>query len=66
MKCSKFKRWLEQQGCQFYRGKGSHSLCVYKGRTTVFADHGAKEMPTGTMMKILRDLGLKEEFKRDH
>lgn len=43
MKYSEFRRWLERQG----------------ELTSVFPDHGAKEMGKALSEKIKKDLGLK-------
>lgn len=48
-----------RQGCTFERGKGSHQIVRLGNRRSVFADHGKKEIPTGTVNAIKRDLGLK-------
>jgi mRNA interferase HicA len=60
MKSSEFKRWLTKQGVTFSsKGKGSHQRVYLNGRVSIFADHPAKEIPTGTLEKIKKDLGLK-------
>ena len=59
MKYSEFRRWLVKQGAVFKPGKGSHHRVTLHGKTTVFPDHGAKEIGTGLMEKIKKDLGLK-------
>ncbi|MGH8547453.1 MAG: type II toxin-antitoxin system HicA family toxin [Methylococcales bacterium] len=60
MKTSQFRRWLKKQGCTFARGKGSH-LKVYLGeRQSILPMHGSKELGTGLIEKIKKDLGLKE------
>lgn len=59
MSCNEFKRWLIAQGVIFVRrGKGSHWIISYNGNYSVFPDHGSKEIPTGTRLKIIKDLGL--------
>lgn len=59
MKYSEFRRWLKQQGVEFVRSSGSsHHLIRYNGKTSVFADHGSKEMKEPVRKKILKDLGL--------
>ncbi len=58
MKYSEFRRWLKQQGVEFVRSAGSHNLLRYKGRTSVFPDHGSKEMSEPLRKKIIKDLGL--------
>ena len=59
MKYSEFRRWLVKQGAVFKPGKGSHDRVTLDGKSTVFPDHGAKEIGTGLMEKIKKDLGLK-------
>lgn len=59
MKYSEFRRWLEQQGAVFSLGRGSHHKVELNGRTSVFPDHGAKEIGTGLVKKIKKDLRLK-------
>jgi len=59
MKCSEFKRWLLSQGVTFKKGKGSHfKITAPSGKTSVFADHGAQEMPEPTRKAIIKQLGL--------
>ena len=59
MKYSEFRRWLEKHGATFAPGKGSHRKVTLNGKSTVFPDHGAKEIGTGLVAKIKKDLGLK-------
>ena len=59
MKYSEFRRWLIKQGVTFKPGKGSHHKATLNGKSTVFPDHGAKEIGTGLVAKIKKDLGLK-------
>jgi mRNA interferase HicA len=52
------KRWLKKQGCSFGRQEGSH-LKVYRGdKFTILPMHGKKEIKSGTLKAILRDLDL--------
>ncbi|HEX5431739.1 MAG TPA: type II toxin-antitoxin system HicA family toxin [Bryobacteraceae bacterium] len=53
------KRWLVKQGCVFEPGKGSHQIVRLGNRKSVFPNHGKKEIPKGTKLAIMRDLGLK-------
>jgi len=56
---AELKRWLEQHGCSFAPGKGSH-LKVRRGhRSTVLPMHGKKEIGNGLVQRIKKDLGLK-------
>ena len=59
MKYSEFRRWLEKQGVVFSSGKGSHRKITLNGKSSVFPDHGAKEMVKGLVEKIKKDLGIK-------
>lgn len=60
MKYSEFRRWMKRQGVTLQPGRGSHFKATYQGTTTVFPDHGAKEMPEGLRKAIIKQLGLKE------
>jgi mRNA interferase HicA len=54
------KRWLEKQGCTFIPGKGGHLHVQLGAKFTVLPMHGGKrEMKTGTVNAIKKDLGLK-------
>jgi len=59
VKYSEFKKWLKQQGAVFKAAKGSHFKVSLNGLTTIFPDHGAKEIGQGLVEKIKKDLGLK-------
>ena len=59
VKYTEFKRWLKAQGVEFTTQRGSHILIRLNGKTSVFPDHGAKEIGTGLVNKIKRDLDLK-------
>jgi mRNA interferase HicA len=57
---SQFKRWLAQQGCRFEPGKGGHLIVRLGDRRSVLPMHGSsKELKKGTMLAILKALGLK-------
>ncbi|WP_353193517.1 type II toxin-antitoxin system HicA family toxin [Pandoraea pnomenusa] len=60
MKYSEFRRWLRRQGATFeqHRAGSSHFRVTLNGRSTVFPDHGAKEIGTGLVSAIKRQLGL--------
>lgn len=60
MKCSEFRRWLLAQGVEFKSAKGSHFKVYLDGKSTVFADHGSKEMHEGLRKTIIKQLGLKD------
>ncbi len=53
------KRWLEEQGCTFESGKGSHLKVRLGDRSTVLPMHGKKEIGKGLEQRIKKDLGLK-------
>lgn len=55
MKNSEFRRWLLKQGAIITPGKGSHHKVFLNGKSTVFPDHGAKEIGTGLVEKIERE-----------
>ncbi|RKP50948.1 type II toxin-antitoxin system HicA family toxin [Trinickia fusca] len=59
MKYSEFRRWLREQGAEFKPARGSHFRVTLNGRSTIFPDHGAKEIGKGLVEKIKKDLGLK-------
>jgi mRNA interferase HicA len=61
MKSSELKRLLAKKGCRFENHKGgSGHLTVYRGdRRSQLPMHGsAKELGTGLVKKILKDLGI--------
>jgi len=60
MKYSEFRRWLLKQGAVITPGKGSHCKVTLHGKVTVFPYHGSKEISTGLVERIKRDLGLKD------
>lgn len=61
MNASELRRWLKKQGCTFetHHG-GSGHVTVRRGtRKTQLPMHGArKELGTGLVRKIKKDLGL--------
>jgi mRNA interferase HicA len=59
MTSSQFKRWLARQGCTFESGRGGHLIVRRGGRKSVLPMHGSrKELGTGLVRKIKKDLGL--------
>jgi mRNA interferase HicA len=58
MKSSEFKRWLAGQGATFTSGHGSHLIVRLNGKSSVLPMH-SKELKTGTVQSIKKDLGLK-------
>jgi mRNA interferase HicA len=61
MKYSEFKKWLKKLGATFetHRSGSSHSRVTLNSKTTIFPDHGSKEIGTGLVQKIKKDLGIK-------
>jgi mRNA interferase HicA len=62
MRATEFKKWLAQQGCIFATHKGgSGHLTVRRGdKKSQLPMHGqGKELGTGLVNKIKKDLGLK-------
>ncbi|HBP30059.1 MAG: type II toxin-antitoxin system HicA family toxin [Advenella sp.] len=61
MKYSEFRKWLEKQGATFqmHRSGSSHLKVTLNGKTTIFPNHGSKEIGTGLVHKIKKDLGIK-------
>jgi len=58
MKYSEFRRYLKSLGAVFTQSKGSHFKVTLNGRTTIFPDHGSKEIKTGLVQAIKKDLGI--------
>lgn len=53
------KRWLSKQGCTFESGRGGHLIVRRDDRMSVLPMHGSsKELGTGLVTKIEKDLGL--------
>jgi mRNA interferase HicA len=60
MTAAQLRRWLATRGCTFEPGKGGHLVVRRNGRKSVLPMHGSrKELGTGLVEKIKRDLGLK-------
>lgn len=62
MNANEFKRWLTKRGCSFesHRGGSGHMTITRDGKTSQLPMHGAnKELGTGLVEKIKKDLGLK-------
>ncbi|MDR1463634.1 MAG: type II toxin-antitoxin system HicA family toxin [Azoarcus sp.] len=47
MKYSEFRRYLKSLGAVFTPAHGSHFRVTLNGKSTIFPDHGAKEIKTG-------------------
>ena len=59
MTSQEFKRWLAKQGCTFEPGHGGHLIVRLGDRMSVLPMHGSgKELGTGLVQKIKKDLGL--------
>ena len=58
MNSNEFKRWLLKQGVRFENAKGSHVKLYFNGLQSVLPMH-AKELKTGTVEGIKKQLGLK-------
>ena len=64
MTSAQFKRWLASQGCVFAPGKGGHLIVRRGDRRSVLPMHGSgKELGTGLVSKIRKDLGLEERSR---
>ncbi|HVY33911.1 MAG TPA: type II toxin-antitoxin system HicA family toxin [Caulobacteraceae bacterium] len=62
MNANELKRWLAKQGCTFenHRGGSGHLTVRRADRISQLPMHGAaKELGTGLVNKIKKDLGLK-------
>jgi mRNA interferase HicA len=62
MNSNQFKAWLRQQGCTFETklGRSGHLIVRLGSRKTDLPMHGGgKELGTGLVSKIKKDLGLK-------
>jgi mRNA interferase HicA len=58
MKASELKRWLKQRGCTFVE-EARHTRIILGEKISRMPRHPAKEIKTGTLQSILKDLGLK-------
>lgn len=61
MTANELRRWLQRRGCTFvtHRGGSGHVTVYHQGRKTQLPMHGKKELGTGLVNKIMKDLGLK-------
>ena len=61
MNSSQFRRWLAQRGCTFESAKGGH-LTVRRGdkKATLPQHGGHKQLKTGLMRGIMKQLGIDE------
>lgn len=58
MKQSEFVRWLKAQGVTFEQGT-RHLKLYYKGARSHLPRHGAKELTTGLVEDVKKQLNLK-------
>jgi len=58
VKVSELRRWLRKQGCTFVE-ESRHTRIILGPKTSRMPRHPAKEIKTGTLRSILRDLDLK-------
>lgn len=58
MKQSEFVRWLKQQGATFEEGT-NHTKVKLNGRTSFLPRHPAKELTTGVVEGVKKQLKLK-------
>ena len=54
---NEFRKWLAKQGATFEEGK-RHTKVFLNGRLSVIPRHGRKELPTGTVEAIKKQLGI--------
>ena len=60
MTSQEFKRWLAHQGCTFEPGHGGHLTVRLGHLMSILPMHGKqKELGTGLVNRIKKDLGLK-------
>ena len=61
MNSKELRRYLAKSGCTFetHRGGSGHMTVRRGNKTSQLPMHGRKELGTGLVNKILKDLGLK-------
>jgi predicted RNA binding protein YcfA (HicA-like mRNA interferase family) len=59
MKPRELIRLLEKEGFVFVRQSGSHAVFKKSGHKIIIVPVHSKDIPTGTLMGILKDAGLK-------
>ncbi len=59
MNSKQMRKWLQQHGAIFVKGKGSHLKVYLNGRQSVLPMHGTEELGKGLETTIKRQLGLK-------
>jgi len=60
MNSNEFKRWLAKQGCRLGTQKGSHLKVYLNDKQSVLPMHGKKELGTGLVKAIKKQLGIEE------
>jgi len=60
MNSNEFKRWLAKMGAQFGEQKGSHLKVYMNGKMSILPMHGKKELGTGLVKAIKKQLGIEE------
>jgi mRNA interferase HicA len=58
VKVSELRRWLKKQGCTF-ADESRHTRIMRGSKISRMPRHPAKELKTGTLQAILKDLDLK-------
>ena len=66
MNSNQLRRWLARRGCTFEAKRGTGHVIVRRGlHTSQLPVHGGrKQLGTGLVRKILRDLGINERPPR--
>ena len=61
MKVSELKRLLQKKGCKWYKDGSKHEQWINPAtnQKASIPRHNSKELPTGTVTRILSDLGIK-------
>jgi mRNA interferase HicA len=57
VKASELRRWLRKRGCAFVE-ESRHTRIVLGARVSRMPRHPAKDIKTGTLQSILKDLDL--------
>jgi mRNA interferase HicA len=62
LNANELKRWLAKKGCTFetHKGGSGHMTVRLGSRKSQLPMHGKKELGSGLVAKIKKDLGLKE------
>ena len=58
VKASELRRWLKKHGCTFIE-ESRHTRIVFGSKISRMPRHPAKDIKTGTVQSILKDLDLK-------